>query len=100
MFGSAMLIYLIALSFLWFVLAIGNGFFLPAMFQAYSQAEVNNFGQQVTIGLLVLFPIICVQTVTTGWSRLLNESDKPIVKITLIPFAVAALIAVLLKTVW
>ena len=95
-----MLIYLIGLSFLWFILAIGNGFFLPAMFHAYSQAAVNNLGQQVTIGLLVLFPLICVHTVTTGWWRLLNESAKPIVTITLIPFAVAALIAVLLMTAW
>jgi hypothetical protein len=95
-----MLIYLISLSFLWFILAIANGFFLPAMFQVYSQAAVNNLGQQVTIGLLVLFPIICVHTVATGWWRLLNESEKPIVTITLIPFAIAALIAVLLKTAW
>lgn len=95
-----MLIYLTGLSVLWFFLAIGNGFFLPAMFHAYSEAAANNLGQQVTIGLLVLFPIICVHTVTMGWQRLLSESDKPFVKITLIPFPVAALIAVLLKTVW
>ncbi len=95
-----MLVYLVGLSLLWFILVIANGFFLPAMFQVYSQAATNNLGQQVTIGLLVLFPFICVHTVTTGWWRLLNESKKPIVTITLIPFAVAALIVVLLKTAW
>ena len=95
-----MVVYLVGLSFLWFLLAIINGFFLPAMFNAYSEAATNNLGQQITIGLLVLFPVICVQTVTTGWFRLLNESEKPFVMITLIPFVIAAFIAVLLMTAW
>ena len=95
-----MVVYLVGLSFLWFLLSIINGFFLPAMFNAYSEAATNNLGQQITIGLLVLFPVICVQTVTTGWFRLLNESEKPFVMITLIPFVIAAFIAVLLMTAW
>ncbi|MCW9034455.1 MAG: hypothetical protein OQJ97_09555 [Rhodospirillales bacterium] len=83
---------LIPLTFLWFLIGIINGFFLPFMFKAYSEAEVTNFFMQVTIVSLIFMPMTCVTTVIGGWRLFISERYSLAVKVALIPFPVGALV--------
>ena len=83
---------LLPLTFLWFFLGIANGFMLPFMFDAYSEAQAPNWLMKGTIVGLIFFPMICVSTVIGGWRLLISERYATAVKVALIPFPVLIIV--------